>query len=65
MKKITRKKINWKIVISLAAYAIAFIYVTYSVVGIATGPIKQKANGNYCRGYNYGIKVCWGDINAE
>lgn len=65
MKKITVRKINWKIVIFIAVYAIAFIYVMYSIIGMAFGPIKQKANGNYCQGYDYGIKFCWGDINAE
>ena len=64
-KKITIKKIRWEIVGCIIAYIIAFAYMTYSVIGIGFGPIVKKENGNYCRGFDYGFKVCWGDINAE
>lgn len=45
---------------------IAFIlfYIVYCIVGIMTNEYK-KPNGNICRGYEYGFKICSGDINVE
>ncbi len=65
MKKAILKKLNWKIVTSIAVFLVLFVYWIYSFLGVTFGPINQKENGNYCKGYTYGIKICWGDINAE
>lgn len=63
--KIIRKKIKWEAVACIIAFIIAAAYWIYTVIGISYGPVIKKENGNYCKGFPYAIKVCWGDINAE
>ena len=43
---------------------VLFAFVVYSIAGIFTNEYT-KVNGNICRGFPDGIKVCRGDINAE
>lgn len=58
-------KLEWKnLFIALAVFSL-IIHLIYSFIGMAVGPTYQKANGNVCKGYKYGWKVCSGDINAE
>lgn len=40
-------------------------YLIYCFVGMIASDEIKKANGNVCKGYKYGIKICSGDINAE
>lgn len=40
---------------------VAIIYLTYSGVGIISS--THNENGNICKGFNYGIQICSGDIN--
>lgn len=65
MKTKIIKKIRWEATIGIVLFVLVLAYFIYSTVGISFGPIKQKENGNYCRGFDYGFKICWGDINAE
>lgn len=60
-----KRKLNKKILIGILLYIVLFAYATYTLIGISFGPIVKKENGNYCRGYDYTLKICWGDINAE
>lgn len=54
-------KINWGNI----AKVLLVIYLIYSFIGILISPEYTKPNGNVCKGFNYGIQVCSGDINAE
>lgn len=54
-------KRKWKNIIIV----LIIIHFIYSCVGILVSPGYIKSNGNVCRGFNYGIHMCSGDINAE
>lgn len=56
---------NWKNLFIALVILLLTVYLIYSFIGIAFGPKYTKSNGNVCKGYKYGIKVCSGDINAE
>ena len=58
---IKRKRFRWELIVGLVLFA----WIIYSIVGIVFGPEKTKENGNVCKGYNYGFKVCYGDINLD
>ena len=45
--------------------ALIIIHLIYSFIGIIVTPEYTKPNGNVCKGFNFGIQVCSGDINAE
>lgn len=62
-KYLKRNHINlrWKNIILF----LMIIHFIYSCIGIIASPGYTKANGNVCRGFNYGIHMCSGDINAE
>ncbi len=53
-------KLDWSRIFIL----IVIIYLIYSFIGIIVSPL-YKRNGNVCKGFNYGIQICGGDINAE
>ena len=55
------KKVNFKKII----LTLIIIYCLYSFLGIIFGPIQKKENGNYKKGFPYGISIGWGDPNAE
>lgn len=55
------KNIKLKFVIKL----LLIIWIIYSFIGIIASSEYVKPNGNVCRGYKYGWKICGGDINAE
>lgn len=59
--KVNHLKMEWKNVI----LALVIIHLIYSFVGIIFAPEYTKPNGNVCKGYKYGWKICSGDINAE
>lgn len=59
--KINNRKMEWKNVF----ITLLILWLVYSFVGIVFGPQYTKDNGNTCKGYKYGIKICSGDINAE
>jgi len=63
--KINHLELEWKnIFIALVIFSV-IIYLIYSFIGITIGPMYEKTNGNVCKGYKYGWKICSGDINAE
>lgn len=47
------------------AIIILGLWFIYSFVGFFLGTEYAKDNGNVCKGFEYGIQVCHGDINAE
>lgn len=59
--KANNLKMKWKNVF----IALLIGWLLYSFVGIIFEPQYTKDNGNTCKGYKYGIKICSGDINAE
>lgn len=40
-------------------------YGLYSLLGIIISKKEISPSGNICKGFNYGINICSGDINAE
>ena len=54
-------KLNTRFIIG----TILIVYLIYSFIGIIVSPEYTKPNGNVCKGFNYGINVCSGDIDAE
>lgn len=54
-------KIDWKNIVIIIVVG----YLVYSFIGIIVSPSYKKPNGNECKGFNYGIQICTGDINAE
>lgn len=59
--QIIRRRFKWELVLVIVLFA----WIIYSIIGIAFGQEKTKGNGNVCKGYNYGFKVCRGDINKD
>jgi len=58
-------KIRWNNVL-IAIFVLVIVgWTVYSFIGMAVGPEYTKSNGNVCKGYKYGMKICSGDINAE
>ena len=57
--------LDWPWILSRLAIVLFIIYFIYSSIGIFVAPEYTKPNGNVCRGYKYGFKICSGDINAE
>lgn len=55
------KRIDWKNIVIF----LVIIYLIYSFIGIIVSPEYTKPNGNVCKGFDYGIQICSGDINAE
>lgn len=45
--------------------ALIIIHLIYSFIGIIVAPRYEKPNGNHCKGWNFGINICDGDLNAE
>lgn len=45
--------------------ALIIIHLIYSIIGIIVSPRYEKPNGNHCKGFNFGINICDGDLNAE
>lgn len=62
---ISNRRIDWKNLIIAIVVLIVVIYLIYNFIGIAIGPTVTNKNGNTCKGYKYGLKICSGDINAE
>ena len=60
-KVIKRKKIKWEEIVIL----LLFLWIIYSLCGVFFGAEYKKENGNICKGYQYGIKLCRGDINLD
>lgn len=58
-------RMNWKNVFIAFGVILIVSWFIYSFVGMTFGPKYTKSNGNTCQGYKYGLKICWGDINAE
>lgn len=54
-------RIDWKNIVIF----LVIIYLIYSFIGIIVSPEYTKQNGNVCKGFDYGIQICSGDINAE
>lgn len=64
LQKYLKKKglsINWGNITKV----LIVIYLIYSFIGILVSPEYTKPNGNVCKGFDFGIQVCSGDINAE
>ena len=64
LKKYLKRKglrIDWKNIVIF----LVIIYLIYSFIGIIVSPEYTKQNGNVCKGFDYGIQICSGDINAE
>lgn len=63
--RVNHLHMKWKnLFIGLTIIAVV-AHLVYSFIGIATQPEYTKPNGNVCKGYKYGWKICSGDINAE
>lgn len=58
-------KLNVKYIIKNTIIILVIFYYFYSLIGIIVSPYYAKSNGNICKGFKYGLKVCSGDINAE
>ena len=58
---IKKRRFKWELVVGMVLFA----WIIYSLIGITFGPEKTKENGNVCKGYDYGFKVCRGDINKD
>lgn len=54
-------KLNVKYIIEIIIIA----HLIYSFIGIVISPYYTKDNGNICKGFNYGINICSGDIDAK
>lgn len=63
--KTNHLKLKWKNLFIALGCLIIIVHLVYSFIGILTEPEYTKTNGNVCKGYKYGWKVCSGDINAE
>ncbi len=63
MKK--RLRVKWGNVAMLIAGILITTYMVVSIVGMFVSEPVTKPNGNVCRGYDYHLKICSGDINAE
>lgn len=64
LNKYLKKKhleLNWERIFM----ALFIIYLIYSFIGIIVAPEYTKPNGNHCKGFDWGIPACGGDINAE
>lgn len=59
------KRNNLKINIKFIVEIIIIIHLIYSFIGILVSPYYKKPNGNVCKGFNYAINICTGDIDAE
>lgn len=59
--KANHLKMKWGNVI----LALIIVWLIYSFLGMTFAPEYTKPNGNVCKGYKYGLKICSGDINAE
>ena len=67
MKK-NNLKFNWKWIRKVAGITLIVILITwiiYSIIGLIVADTYIKENGNICKGFPYGFKVCSGDINKE
>lgn len=56
---------NWKKLFIALIIVCLILYLIYCLIGLIFGTSYTKPNGNVCRGYKYGIKVCTGNINIE
>lgn len=63
--KANHLRMNWKNLFIALGILVLILYLIYSFIGMTFGPEYTKSNGNVCKGYKYGIKICTGDINAE
>ena len=54
MKKI---RVKWKNAIK----TILLIWSIYSILGLLFGQEYETKDGNICKGYQYGVKICAGD----
>lgn len=63
--KTNHLKLKWKNLFIALGCLIIIAHLVYSFIGILAAPEYTKPNGNVCKGYKYGWKVCSGDINAE
>lgn len=63
--KTNHLKLKWLNVFIALGCLIFIAHFIYSTIGIFTQPEYTKSNGNVCKGFKYGWKVCSGDINAE
>lgn len=63
--KINHLKLKWKNIFIALGCLIIIAYLIYSTIGIFVSPEYTRPNGNVCKGFKYGLKVCSGDINAE
>lgn len=62
---VSNRRIDWIKLIIAIVVLIVVIYLIYNIIGIVIGPTVTNDNGNTCKGYKYGLKICSGDINAE
>ncbi len=58
-------RINWKNVLIALGVILIIVWLIYNFMSLTIGPEYTKSNGNICKGYRYGLKICWGDINVE
>ncbi len=59
------RKNNLRLNIKFIIGIILIAHLIYSFIGIIVSPVYTKPNGNVCKGFNFGINICSGDINAE
>ena len=55
---------NWDN-IKRALFILFAIWFIYSTIGVIFADTYVKDNGNVCKGFPYGFKICSGDINKE
>ena len=66
--KINNLKLNYEWLfkaLGIILLSLVILHLIYSVVGIATSNFYVKDNGNICRGFKYGWKICEGNINLK